>query len=161
MPGYSVPPRARELLGKRRDFLSVEFPADAWIQYSRRNFDALVGKIFELDYELTDGKESEIRHVLTEAVCNSAGACGNSPGKKVCVGAHYGNGVLFEVKDDGPGFDYRKYVARARKSPASREDLLKTRLPEGNGIRSIITFTDWFGYADKGKRLYFFFKLEE
>jgi len=89
--------------------------------------------------------------ILEEAVIN-AWKHGNkqNPDKAVTVRWHYGNDFIFEVIDEGNGFDCENLP-----DPTSEENLMS---PSGRGIFIIRYFSDYVAWKEGGKHLVISFK---
>ena len=148
--------------GKVRRVHTKEFPASDL--YMAHNYvEEFKMHLFKLKYLFSEEKEKELDIVFRETVLNSASACKEREEKKITVTAYYCiNGVVFEIKDQGPGFDYKKRLAMLKnKSLPPRESLLERGLNGGHGLFSLKRFTDYFKYSDGGRTVYFAFNLEK
>ena len=115
-------------------------------------------------YIFPESKEEEINVVLEETILNSVSACKEVESKNIEVSAYYGSkGILFDLKDEGPGFNYKSTLARrsAMKLPQREKILARNLKNGGHGLYALMSFADKFRYSDKGNRLYFVFNLQK
>jgi len=150
-------------IGKVEHTHNEQFTADEiYLHQVSHHFDGFKLPLLS-HYRFPEEKEEEMDFVLREIILNSVSACKESRDKKIRLDAYYGrNGVLFELRDEGPGFNYKKVLSRVKSKPLpSRYDIIAKTLDGGDGINSLRVLTDGFRYFNNGNNLYFLFKMEK
>ena len=110
--------------------------------------------ILENDFEFSEEREMEIKITIEELLLNGGSATGENSGKDIYIEFYFGKkGIVVRIKDQGPGFDYKKALQDAKKSDRqalTREKVLYERdskdYPGGTGtfasrISRVILYT--------------------
>src|SRR5438046_2078369 len=96
--------------------------------------DQVMEWILENDFEFSEEREMEMKITIDELLFNSGSAVEEKDGKDIYIEFYFGKkGIVVRIKDQGPGFDYKKVLQDAKKSDRqvlTREQVLYERHSE-------------------------------
>ncbi len=132
-----------------------------WALGTGRNYmDRNLQQLFDDGFVFSEEKELMMERTIEELLLNSCiDGCRESDDLNVMLNSYFGDkGIVFHIKDDGNGFDYKSKLAQRKRELHlyDRNTVLsdsRESKRSGHGMYCLLTFPDDFSYNKQGNEV--------